>query len=188
MAVLPVLFFLLLGPFLLFAIWWIVIYNRFVGLRQHLRESWADIEVELRRRLDLIPNLVEVVKGYAAHEQEVLESVARMRAEGASPATAGRRGEEERALEQAAHRLIAVAESYPELKADAHFLRLQEELTETEDRIAASRRFYNANVRDLNELREQFPTSLVAGVMGIERADYFQPDARSATAPRWSDD
>lgn len=185
MAALPVLFFLLLGPFLLFAIWWIVIYNRFVGLRQHLRESWADIEVELRRRLDLIPNLVEVVKGYAAHEQEVLESVARLRTEGASPATAGRRGEEERALERAAHRLIAIAESYPELKADAHFLRLQEELTETEDRIAASRRFYNANVRDLNELREQFPTNLVAGAMGIERADYFQPDARSATAPRF---
>ncbi len=180
MAALPL---ILLAPLFLFAIWWIVIYNRFVGLRQHLRESWADIEVELRRRLDLIPNLVEVVKGYASHEQEVLESVARLRTEAAAPATAGRRGEEERALEQAAHRLIAVAESYPELKADAHFLRLQEELTETEDRIAAARRFYNANVRDLNELREQFPTNLVAGMAGVERADYFQPDPRSATAP-----
>lgn len=176
---------ILLVPLLVFAIWWITVYNRFVGLRQHMRESWADIEVELRRRLDLIPNLVEVVKGYAAHEQEVMESVARLRAESASPATAGRRGEEERALEQAAHRLLAVAESYPELKADAHFLRLQDELTETEDRIAAARRFYNANVRDLNELREQFPTNLVAGAAGVERADYFQPDPRSATVPRW---
>ncbi|MEO1496940.1 MAG: LemA family protein [Planctomycetota bacterium] len=155
-------------------VWWIAVYNRLVGVRQHLRESWSDIEVELRRRLDLIPSLVQTAKGYAAHEQDVLATVARLRSTTCDPEHAESRGVDERQVESAAHRLIALAESYPDLKADQHFMRLQQELTETEDRIAAARRFYNGNVRDLNQLREQFPSSIVASTAGIERAEYFQ--------------
>ncbi|MGL4515055.1 MAG: LemA family protein [Lacipirellulaceae bacterium] len=172
-------------PALVLAIWWVAVFNRIVATRQHLRESWADIEVELRRRLDLIPSLVEVVRGYARHESGTLESVTRLRNESTRPETARRRGEDERQVEQAAHRLLAVAEAYPDLKADQHFLGLQQELTETEDRIGAARRFYNANVRDLNLLRERFPTNLVASVHNVQRAEYFQSDADArGEAPR----
>ncbi|TWT46623.1 LemA family protein [Botrimarina hoheduenensis] len=169
----------LLTPLLIGSIWGIAVFNQMVGVRQHLRESWSDIEVELRRRLDLIPNLVETAKGYAAHERELLETVARLRTAATDPSHAGQRGEEERRVEAESHRLIALAETYPDLKANEQFLRLQHELTVTEDRIAAARRFYNGNVRDLNQLREQFPTSLIAALAGVEAAEYFQPDYAS---------
>lgn len=164
----------LAAPLLLVLFWWVAVYNRIVGVRQHLRESWSDIEIELRRRLDLIPALVETAKGYAAHEQAVMETVARLRSMQSDPEHARSRGEDERRVESAAHRIVALAESYPELQADQQFLALQQELTETEDRIAAARRFYNANVRDLNQLREQFPSNVVASAAGIQQAEYFQ--------------
>ncbi|TWT88886.1 LemA family protein [Pseudobythopirellula maris] len=169
-------------------VWFLINYNRFVTLRQHLRESWSDIGVEMQRRYDLIPNLVETVKGYASHEEQVFRETAELRNQAMrNHGSATEQAVDESALEIGVGRLLAVAEGYPELKADTHFLALQRELSNTEDRIAASRRFYNGNVRELNELREQFPASLVAGVMGVERASYFELTSEAARrAPGWA--
>lgn len=156
-------------------IWLVATYNRFVGLRQHIPESWSDIDVELKRRYELIPNLVATVKGYAAHERETLERLVELRnTAAASHGSASSQALDESALLVGLKRVFAVAESYPQLKADGSFLALQRELALTEDRIAASRRFYNANVRELNQLRGQFPTSLVAGAFGFAEASFFE--------------
>jgi LemA protein len=167
------------GVLLLFLIWLIATYNRFIRLRQYLRESWADIDVELKRRYDLIPNLVNAVKGYAAHERETLEAVIRLRNQAVEhvtgQATAALQGEEAEQVGAALRRVLALAESYPQLKADQNFLSLQHELAMTEDRIAAARRFYNANVRDFTQLRDTFPSNMIAGVFGISDAPaYFE--------------
>jgi len=156
-------------------IWFIVNFNRFVRLRQHLRESWSDIEVEMKRRYDLIPNLVKTVQGFATHERTLLEKVVELRNRAlANHGTAAEQAIDETALQIGMKQVFALAENYPELKADPHFLALQQELANTEDRIAASRRFYNGNVRELNQLREQFPTNLIATCFNFERADYFE--------------
>jgi LemA protein len=156
-------------------IWLIATYNRFVRLRQHIRESWADIDVELRRRYDLIPNLVATVKGYAAHEKETLAMVVDLRNRAAASTGAyATQAADESALMRGVGRLFAVAEAYPQLKADAHFLELQRELSDTEDRIAAARRFFNGNVRDLNQLAATFPTSLVASMFGVQPETFFE--------------
>jgi len=156
-------------------VWVIVTYNRFVGLRQHIRESWAGIDVELKRRYDLIPNLVETVKGYAAHERETLERVVelRNRAE-ANHGAAESQAADESELMRGVGRLFALAEGYPQLKADQHFLELQKELSSTEDRIAATRRFYNANVREMNQLAQMFPTSLIGSLFGFHAESFFE--------------
>ncbi len=156
-------------------IWLIATYNRFVRLRQHIKESWSDIDVELKRRYDLVPNLVETVKGYAKHERETLEMVveARNRAV-ASHGSATEQAVDESAMLIGLKKIFALAEAYPELKADAHYLALQKELSLTEDRIAASRRFYNANVREMNQLRQAFPTNVVAGMFGFREASFFE--------------
>jgi LemA protein len=156
-------------------LWLIANFNRFARVRQHIRESWADIEVELKRRYDLIPNLVETVRGYAKHERDVLESVIELRNKAmANHGTASGQAVDETALQIGMKRLFAVAEAYPTLKADAHFLALQQELANTEDRIAAARRFFNANVREINQLCDSFPTNLLASSFGFERATYFE--------------
>jgi LemA protein len=164
------------GVILLLAlVWFIATHNRLVQLRQHIRESWADIDVELKRRYDLIPNLVATVKGYAAHERGVLEDVIRLRNQAAANNGApGEQASEETKLALGVRQLFAVAENYPQLKADAHFRALQEELANTEDRLAAARRFFNGNVRELNQLCESFPTNIVAGMFGFERSTYFE--------------
>jgi LemA protein len=163
------------GAALVALVWFIATYNRFVNLRQHMRESWSDIDVELKRRYDLIPNLVETVKGYAAHERDVLERVVRLRNQAAANhGPAAEQATDESALALGVKQLFAVAENYPQLKADAHFLALQQELAITEDRLAAARRFYNGNVRELNQLGESFPTNLIAGMFDFERASYFE--------------
>ena len=169
---------LLLLPIGLFLVWAVLIYNRLVRLRQHVRESWSDIDVQLKRRHDLIPNLVATVRGYAAHEGSVLENVTRLRAE-AMRGELSPRGSSaaEAPLAAGLASLFAVAERYPALKADAHYLALQRELAETEDRIAAARRFFNANVRDFNSLCEQFPSSMVAGAGGFRALDFFELDS-----------
>jgi LemA protein len=150
-------------------------FNRFVRVRQHIRESWSDIEVEMKRRYELVPNLVETVRGYAAHERTVLERVTELRNRAlASHGSASEQSVDETALQIGMKQLFAVVESYPQLKADAHFLALQQELANCEDRIAAARRFFNANVRDMNQLCESFPSNLVAGMFGFERATYFE--------------
>lgn len=155
--------------------WLIATYNGFARLRNHLRESWADIDVEMKRRYDLIPNLVETVRGYAQHEQAVFREISELRTRAYSnQGTAAEQAVDETALMIGMKRLFAIAEAYPQLKADTQFLALQHELANTEDRIAASRRFYNGNVRELNMLCDQFPSSIVAGLFGFTRADYFE--------------
>jgi LemA protein len=159
------------------AIWWIAVYNRFVRLKHTVAESWADIDVELKRRYELIPNLVATVKGYAKHEAELLERVVQLRNQAmANRGSAASQATDENALLRGMKSVFAVAEAYPQLKSDANFRALQEELAITEDRIAAARRFFNANVRELRNLREGFPTGVVGGAMGIELPTFFELD------------
>lgn len=169
-------------------VWVIANYNRFTRLRQHIRESWSDIDVELKRRYELIPNLVETVKGYAAHERETLEKIAHLRSRAMAPHNGpAALAADESALLIGLKRLIVMAEAYPELKSDAHFLALQRELADTEDRIAAARRFYNGNVREMNQLCQSFPTNLLAQAFGFHTTDYFELDsAAERVAPRVS--
>ena len=156
-------------------IWAVATYNGFVRLRNLVQEAWRQIDVELHRRHDLIPNLVETVKGYAAHERGVFDEVARARAAAAGPPPARpSRPLQENQLTQALGRLFAVAEAYPVLRASENFQQLQAELTNTEDRIAAGRRFYNANVRELNTKVETFPPNIIASMFHFERAEYFE--------------
>ncbi|MHC5064340.1 MAG: LemA family protein [Planctomycetota bacterium] len=165
----------LLVAFGLLLIWFIANYNRFVRLQNHLKESWADIDVELKRRYELIPNLVATVKGYAKHEQETLEKVINLRNRAmANHGTAASQAADEGVMLQGLKGVFALAEGYPDLKADANFLALQKELSLTEDRIAAARRFFNANVRDLRQLREMFPTSIIASMFKIEEPTFFE--------------
>lgn len=164
-----------LSVFGVILIWILATANRFVRLGQHMRESWADIDVELKRRYDLIPNLVEAVKGYARHERATLERVIELRNRAAANSgSASSQGNDESELMLGVKQLFALAEAYPDLKADQHFLELQRELALTEDRIAAARRFYNGNARTLNVLRESIPTNLIAWAMEVEPASYFE--------------
>lgn len=167
-------------------VWLIATFNRFARLRQHIKESWSDIDTELKRRYDLIPNLVETVKGYAAHERDTFEMVAKMRAQAAAPhASAGQQAADESQLQLALGRLFAIAEGYPQLRADAQFVMLQKELANTEDRIAAARRFYNGNVRELNQLRLSFPSNIVASLAGVQEASFFELSSEAErVAPR----
>jgi LemA protein len=156
-------------------LWLIGNFNRFTRVRQCIRESWADIEVEMKRRYELIPNLVETVRGYAKHEREVLAMVVELRNKAMdNHGSAAEQAVDESALQIGVKRLFAVAEAYPDLKADAHFLALQQELANTEDRIAAARRFYNANVRDWNQLCQMFPTNVLAGMFDFRPTTYFE--------------
>jgi LemA protein len=165
----------LLGVLVVLGVAVAVSYNRFVSQRNLVQESWRQVDVELKRRHDLIPNLVETVKGYASHEREVFEAVTRARATAAAPGSSpGEQAKQEGILGQALGRLFAVAEAYPELKASVNFLELQRELTETEDRIAAGRRFYNANVRALNTRVESVPSNIVASMFSFHKEEYFE--------------
>lgn len=170
MGILPIIGIVILGVIS----WLILTYNRLVSLRNRAKEAWSDINVQLKRRYDLIPNLVETVKGYAAHEREVFEKVteARTRAMGASGMKD--KAEAENYLSQTLKSLFAVAENYPDLKASTNFLELQRELTDTEDKIQYARRFYNANARDLNILIESFPANLIAKRFGFEKMELFE--------------
>lgn len=163
-------------------------YNRFVRQRNLVQESWRQIDVELRRRHDLIPNLVETVKGYAAQERTVLTAVteargAAVQALQATGAGVAAQAQAETALGRALGGLFAVAENYPDLKSSQNFLALQQQLAETEDRIAAGRRFYNGNVRALNTRVEAFPSSIVAWIVHVTKAEYFEVDEPAVRAP-----
>jgi LemA protein len=152
-------------------------FNKLVRLRQLIRESWGNVDVQLKRRYDLIPNLVNTVKGYAAHEQQTLDAVVEARNRAAANSGAvGAQAQDEQQLVRATRQLLAVVESYPQLKASQNFLQLQTELVNTEDRIAAARRFYNANVRDYNVCRTSFPWMLVAGLGDFPPQDFFEVD------------
>jgi len=168
------------------ALWGIAIYNRLTGLRQTIRDSWAGIDVELKRRYDLIPNLVETVRGYASHESETLAHVIelRNRAMNSTGSLATQAVDEDNLLRELRMLFVRV-EAYPELKANTNFLALQSELANTEDRIAASRRFFNGNVRTFNSMCQTFPTNLLASMFGFKPESYFElKDENERIVPR----
>jgi LemA protein len=180
--------YIVLGVVVILIIAVIVSYNRFVRQRNLVQESWRQIDVELNRRHDLIPNLVETVRGYAAHERGVFEAVTQARTAAQQTLQSGAAGPEaqgqaEGVLQQALGRLMAVVENYPQLKANEQFLALQQQLAETEDRIAAGRRFYNANVRALNTRVEAFPSTVIASMFHFEKAEYFEVEDAATRAP-----
>lgn len=165
------------------AVWLISVYNGLVSLKNRAKEAWADIDVQLKRRYDLIPNLVETVKGYAAHEKTVFENVTKARTAAMSAQQSGdpkQVAQAENFLAGTLKTLFAVAENYPVLKAAENFLELQRELTDTEDKIQAARRFYNGNVRDLNIQVESFPASIVASLFGFAKMEFFELEAGAA--------
>ena len=155
-------------------LWLVLTYNRFITLRNRVKEAWADIDVQLKRRYDLIPNLVETVKGYASHERQLLENVTRARTQAMGAQTIKEKGDAENALSQTLKSLFAVSENYPALRAAENFLELQKELTDTEDKIQAARRFYNGNVRDFNTMLQTFPQNTVAGLFNFKAAEFFE--------------
>jgi LemA protein len=176
-------FLILLAIVAVLVAWFIAIYNGLIRLKVRTDEAWSDIDVQLKRRHDLIPNLINTVKGYAAHESGVFEKVTEARAAALSANTAAEKGQAENALSGTLKTLFAVAEAYPELKANTNFLELQKELADTENKIQASRRFYNGNVRDLNTKIQIFPDNLVASMLGITKRDFFQAEAGEKEVP-----
>jgi LemA protein len=162
------------------ALWVVYAYNRLVRLRNLVEEAWSGIDVQLRRRADLIPNLVETVKGYAAHERGLFEEIAEMRARSMGAHGVAEQAEAERGLAAALGRLFAIAEAYPELKADANFRHLQEQLAGIEDEIQKARRYYNGTVRDYNTRIQSFPDNLIAGRFGFVVAEFFELDDEAA--------
>ncbi len=178
--------YILIGIVALIIIGGIVSYNRFVSQRNLIRDSWANIDTELRRRYDLIPNLIETVKGYAAHEKETLENVTKARAMAIAAQDPEAAAQADNMLTAALRQLFAVSENYPNLKANENFLQLQNELANTEDRIQTSRRFYNANVRDYNRRVQSFPSMIVARFGKFTEEKFFEIDEamREAGPPK----
>ena len=169
---------------LVIVLWVVFAYNGFVSLVNRTKEAWADIEVQLKRRYDLIPNIVNTVKGYATHESTAFEKVTQARAAAMGAKTMGEHAQSEAILGQAVTGLFGIAEAYPDLKANVNFLELQRELSDTENKIQAARRFYNANVRDLNTGLEQFPGNMIAGAFKFAKMDLFDlPDNDVAQNP-----
>jgi len=164
---------ILLGVIVLIGGFFILLYNGLVMKRQRVNQAFADVDVQLKQRQNLIPNLVETVKGYASHEQETFQQVIEARNAAQSAHTAAEMSQAEGALTGALGKLFALAEAYPDLKANTNFLQLQDELSIIEDKLAAARRFYNSAVQDYNTSREQFPGSIVAGMFNFESRDFF---------------
>lgn len=155
------------------------IYNKFIKYRVRADEAWADIDVQLKRRYDLIPNLINTVKGYANHEASTLQAVTEARTMAMNAGTVAEQQQAENMLTGALKSLFAVSESYPDLKANQNFLELQRELSDTENKIQAARRFYNAVVRDLNTMIHSFPSNIIAGLFGFSEREYFDLDENS---------
>ncbi len=182
---------ILIGAAVVLFFWGVAIYNRFVRLVQQTKEAWADIDVQLKRRYDLIPNLVETVKGYASHERETLDAVVLARAEATkvhidpskiTPEAMAAMAGAEAGLSQTLGKLMVVAEAYPDLKANTNFLELQRELSDTENKIQASRRFYNGNVRDLAIALQSFPSNIIGNMFNFTGAEYFELGEDEAAA------
>jgi len=167
---------IILGIIAVAAIWGVAIYNGLIRLKNRVDEAWSDIDVQLKRRYDLIPNLVSTVKGYASHEKEVFEKVTEARTRAMGAQSAGDKAQAENMLSQTLKSLFAVAEAYPDLKANQNFLELQRELTDTEDKVQASRRFYNGNVRDFNTKIQVFPNNIFAGMLGFSAREFFEAE------------
>jgi LemA protein len=165
-------------------LWGIMAYNNFVRLTNRTEEAWADIETQLKRRYDLIPNLVETVKGYAKHEEGTLMKVTEARTAAMKGGTMTERAQEENMLTDALKSIFALSEAYPDLKANQNYLELQRELSDTENKVQAARRFYNGNVRDLNTAVETFPSNLVGNMFQFKKKEYFDiPDNDAAQQP-----
>ena len=165
---------IIIGLIVVLIFWLIAIYNSLVKLKNRTNEAWSDIDVQLKRRYNLIPNLVNTVKGYAKHERDLFEKVTKARTAAMGAQTVEEHGKAENMLAGALKTLFAVAENYPDLKANQNFLELQRELSDTENKIQAARRFYNGNVRDFNIKIEKFPNNLVAGALGFNKRDFFE--------------
>ena len=163
--------------------WIIALFNGFVVLKNRAKEAWSDIEVQMKRRYNLIPNLVETVKGYATHERELFEKVTTARTQAIGAQTVEEHAKAENALSSTLKSLFAVSENYPQLKAAGNFLELQRELRDTEDKIQASRRFYNTNVRDMNIKVERFPDRIIASIFGFKKMDLFELKEEEAKEP-----
>lgn len=163
----------IIAVIILLLIWLVYMYNRLISLRNQTNEAWADIDVQLKRRYNLIPNLIETVKAYARHEQTVFNQVTEARAKAMQVVDVKAHAAAENALTQALKSIFAVAENYPDLKASQNFLQLQDELSDTENKIQAARRFFNSNVRDLNITIESFPSNIVAGIFNFQKKDFF---------------
>ena len=165
--------YIIIGIIVILVLWIVGAYNGLVTLRNRAKEAWADIEVQLKRRYDLIPNLVSTVKGYAAHESTAFEKVSQARSQAMQASTPAQKGEAENALSGTLKSLFAISEAYPELKANTNFLELQRELSDTENKIQAARRFYNGMVRDLDTRIEKFPGNIIAGMFHFVKMDFF---------------
>lgn len=166
------------------AIFWLIgVYNSLIRLRNQTDEAWSDIDVQLKRRYDLIPNLVETVKGYAKHERELFENVTKARTAAMGAQGIAEKGKAENMLAGTLKSLFAVAENYPDLKANQNFLKLQDELADTENKIQASRRFYNGNVRDFNTKIQIFPNNMIAGMMGFKDYEFFEIEEAGEREP-----
>jgi len=175
--------YIILGVLAVIVIWAVVSYNRLILMVNRAKEAWADIDVQLKRRYDLIPNLINTVKGYATHESQVFEKVTQARTAAMGAGTLEAKGQAETSLAGALKSVFAIAEAYPDLKADQNFLALQTELSDTENKIQAARRFYNANVRDLNTSIEVFPGNLIAGMFRFVKMEFFQLSDEAAREP-----
>ncbi|HWP30292.1 MAG TPA: LemA family protein [Fimbriimonadales bacterium] len=176
-------FWIFLGVIVLIALTLIGMYNSLVGLRQQVKNAWSQIDVQLKRRYDLIPNLVETVKGYMKYEQETLEKVMQARAQALSASGVRQQAEAENALTRALGGLFALAENYPELKASQTMAQLQEELRSTENKIAFARQFYNDSVMQYNTKLQQFPTNIIAGMFGFKPEELFEIEEPEAREP-----
>jgi LemA protein len=175
----------LVGLAVAVGLWFVLIYNGLVRLRNGVKNAWSQIDVQLKRRYDLIPNLVETVKGYAAHERGTFDEVTKARQAGIDASTVKDQAEAENMITGALRRMFAVAEAYPDLKANQNFLALQEELASTENKIGFARQYYNDTVQEFNTRQEVFPANLVASMLGFQRADFFEiDDATQREAPK----
>lgn len=174
---------ILIAIVVVIVLWVVASYNRLVTLRNRVKNAWHQVDVQLRRRYDLIPNLVETVKGYASHEKEVFEKVTEARARAINAGSVKEQAEAENMLTQTLKTLFAVAENYPELKASENFMMLQEELAGTENKIAYSRQFYNDAVMNYNTAIQKFPTNIVASMFGFKEEDYFEIEEAAAREP-----
>jgi len=170
---------IVLGVIVLLVLFFIAIYNRLVVLRNRIENAWSQIDVQLRRRYDLIPNLVETVKGYAGHERAVFERVTEARAKAIAAGGVAQQAQAENMLTQALRSLFAVAEAYPQLRASENFQRLQADLSDTENKIMFARQFYNDTVLQYDNMRESFPTNFIARMAGFGAKEYFEAEAAS---------
>lgn len=173
---------ILLGLAVALAAWFVLTYNNLITRRNRVDEAWSDIDVQLKRRYDLIPNIMETVRGYAKHESSVFENVTKARNVAMGAQTLAEHAGAENMLTGALKSLFAVAEAYPELKASTNFMELQGELRDAEDKIQAARRFYNGNVRDYNTALQVFPTNMVAGMFGFTKREFFELNNESERA------